>query len=144
MQDWRNKAGGRFSGRLRLSVLVDPVGRMRQSLLPLLVFVLTVSCRVEEEPPRTLKEVRDKLDRILLRDPSSVIESSSPLGVTHLVESVSETIEAELLVEVHANKIFHDFKDRTPYEIQEYCMVHVRSDKSLGNTYEVAKFQDCA
>ena len=29
---------------------------MRQSLLPLLVFVLTVSCQVEEEPPRTLVE----------------------------------------------------------------------------------------
>ena len=28
--------------------------RMRQSLLPLLVLVLTASCQVEEEPPRTL------------------------------------------------------------------------------------------
>ena len=43
-----------FPRKLRWSALVVLMRRMRQSLLPLLVLVLTASCQVEEEPPRTL------------------------------------------------------------------------------------------
>ena len=43
-----------FLRKLRWSALVVLMRRMRQSLLPLLVLVLTASCQVEEEPPRTL------------------------------------------------------------------------------------------
>lgn len=96
-----------------------------------------------------MKEIREKIDKIFERLPANTLLSSSPLRLADLGEKVSERIGAAGLAAGLSDALFTKVKDKSPYEVQQFCLDYVkqtdRSKRFVNWTPDqVLKFSDCA
>lgn len=73
-----------------------------------------------------IKEVRSKLDKILDRLPPLAVSSGSPLRLTEFGDKIAKQIDAERWSDQLASKVATEVKNKTPYEIQEFCLTYVQ------------------
>ena len=78
-----------------------------------------------------MKEIRERLDTILLRLPPPVVQGTSPMKLTEYGESISRAIEAGALAHELAPSLIESMKGKTSYEIQEACFEHTRDRSNL-------------
>ena len=91
-----------------------------------------------------IKEVRGKLDQIIFHlIPDTVVSSTSPTRLTELGVKISKIIDARYIAEQLAMKLQEDVKDRTPYEIQEFCNSYM-INKFEPIPEQFAKLRNCA
>ena len=77
-----------------------------------------------------IKEVRDDIKEILGRLPPSSVARGSPLQLTDLGRSISETLSAREWAEKTASAIADRAQDKQPYEIQEFCFDYIKKEFS--------------
>lgn len=91
-----------------------------------------------------MREVREKLDRIFERLPSTpqIISATSPLRLTDFGETLAKELDTSTWVEQLVPRVRENVKDLPAYAIQEYCFnytsKHLRSDEERARLKEVA------
>ena len=77
-----------------------------------------------------LREIRDDIRTLLDRVPEVHIARGSPLRLTPLGESVSESLDARTWMEVVASELADRVlaEEMSPYDIQDYCLGYMRED----------------
>ena len=91
-----------------------------------------------------IKEVRDDIKEILNRIPAKSVASGSPIQLTDLGKRISEKIDAKNLAGEFSQELFNEVKDKSPYEIQEFCINYVKSKKSIWTSNQLLEFGNCA
>ena len=88
-------------------------------------------------------EIREDIKRILGRLPSATVVGQSPLKLTELGQSISETLNASQWAEESARMLAVRTKGKSPFDIQDFCMRYVHYEfhppSDLG-----AKIKMCA
>ena len=75
-----------------------------------------------------MKEVRDKLDKILEWQLSKTVTSESPLKLTKLGQTISESLDVPSLVENLFPELSERAKGKNPYDVQELCFKFIRGE----------------
>lgn len=75
-----------------------------------------------------IKKIHEKIDKIIGRVDNTTISSGSPLRLTELGERISNELQARQWAEATAAEFAERVGDKQPYEIQEICFEHVRTE----------------
>ena len=77
-----------------------------------------------------IKEIRSKIDEILLRLPlPATIQSKSPITLTELGEKVANEIKVDEWIDAYVDKLQEHIEDKTnPYEIQSRCFRYAKKN----------------
>ena len=89
-------------------------------------------------------ETRADIKGILKRLPSTMVEGESPLRLTALGKTTSETLAASSWAQKTANQLAPRVKGKHPYEIQEFCRDFVREEEFNPSEDLLKKMKDCA
>lgn len=91
-----------------------------------------------------MEEVRDKLDRIFERLPSTpqIIRATSPLRLTDFGETLAKELDTSTWVERLVPLVRDEVKDLPAYAIQEYCFNYTR--EYIGSDEETARLKEVA
>ena len=93
------------------------------------------------ETLETIQKDIKSIFRILYEN--KTIQSSSPLRLTELGQSISDTLEAAAWAKRTAKEIAPKITDRQPYVIQNYCFEFVRESDALSDEL-TQKIQEAA
>ena len=75
-----------------------------------------------------IAEIRDDIKKILERLPPVVVSGGSPLRLTDLGKSISQTVDAAAWAERIAPDLRSRVQGKQPYEIQEVCLNYIREE----------------
>ena len=75
-----------------------------------------------------IAEIRDDIKKILDRLPPVVVSGGSPLRLTDLGKSISQTVDAAAWAERIAPDLMSRVQGKQPYEIQEVCRNYIREE----------------
>ena len=89
-----------------------------------------------------MAEIRDDIKTILGRLPSPSVAGDSPLRLPELGERISRTLKLSDWADRTAAEIREQVRDKSAYEIQEFCFNYVRSFKP--DEKQDAAIKDCA
>ena len=90
-----------------------------------------------------MKEVRDKLDKILEWQLSKTVTSDSPLKLTKLGQTISESLDVPSLVENLFPELSERAKGKNPYDVQELCFKFIRGEYKPDDALN-ERMKDCA
>ena len=73
------------------------------------------------------KEFREDIKKLLERLPATPVMGSSPLRLTELGQSMSESLDARAWAERTAQTMVEKVSGMEPYEVQEFCFDYMKS-----------------
>lgn len=89
-----------------------------------------------------MAEIRDDIKTILGRLPSPSIVGGSPLRLTELGEKISRALDLSAWASRTAADLRGAVRDKSAYEVQEFCFNYVREFEPDGEQDE--KIKECA
>ncbi len=99
----------------------------------------TVVTTLEE----AIREFRADIKELFRRLPDRPTSGGSPINLTPLGQSISNTLMANVWAKKQAEVLVSRLKDRHPYEIQEFCRKYVKDEYSPPKELE-EKIKTCA
>ena len=74
-----------------------------------------------------MKEIREKIERIFERLPSTTIQPGSPTTLTSLGKEIAQEIQIAQRIPQYAQNNLSALRGATPYEVQKICLHHART-----------------
>ena len=90
-----------------------------------------------------MKEIRKDIKIILGRLPPRPVTGSSPLRLTDLGESISQTLEARHWAVRTAEELQGRIQGMQPYEIQDFCSTYIKNEFT-PDALQKARIKECA
>lgn len=90
-----------------------------------------------------IKELRADVKELFRRLPDQPTSGGSPIRLTKMGQSISETLDADTWAKEHAQELVPRLNDRHPYEIQEFCKKYVKDEYAPPKDLE-DKIKTCA
>ena len=91
----------------------------------------------------TLKEIRDDIKRIFERLPPATVATGSPIALTELGQSVSQTLGGSAWAENHATILAGRAAGAPAYDIEELAFNYVANEFTPDDAMET-KIKQCA
>lgn len=99
----------------------------------------------KESLENSMKEIRGDIKNILRSLPpteGAAVKGASPLRLTELGESISETIQAPAWAQNEVGKVLSRTREMGPYGVQQFCFDYV--DEVNYSPDLMQRMQDCA
>lgn len=84
----------------------------------------------KSETRAALGGIREDVKKILVAMPKNVLARTSPVRLTDFGKEVSKSVGAAAWAEEKAPDLVDEIKGKNAYEVQEFCMDHMRGEDS--------------
>lgn len=125
-------------------------------LLAIVVIVIATSWITKVNASRStlnnfIEEIRADIKKILADIPPRMMTSQSPIKLSELGSKIAEEIQIDTWVSEWAESLLERVKNKSPYEIQEFCFQYAQEEfpaelkkepNSIYDQLELAAFQN--